>query len=185
MPNPRLYGDVDELENDERDLSSRSDARRENRELEEKLARVAKQLVEMRPALLEKLDLAETLLDIVRDAQAMRDPRAKNRQLRLVRTALRESDWSLIAARVEAVLKHGALPPALASESTGAAARAPEWAARLIGGGNEAIEAIVLEYPSADRTHLRNLVREVQKANADRRAKAEARLTQAVRQLIR
>ncbi|HET9931431.1 MAG TPA: DUF615 domain-containing protein [Polyangiaceae bacterium] len=185
MPNPRLYGDVDEIENDDRDLSSRSDARRENRELEEKLARVAKQLVEMRHVLLEKLDLPEALLDIVRDAQAMRDPRARNRQLRLVRTALRESNWSLISIRVEAVLKHGALPPALAGDPSDPAAKAPEWAARLIGGGNDAIEAIVLEYPSADRTHLKNLVREVQKANAERRAKAEARLTQAVRQLMR
>lgn len=184
MANSRLYGDVDEPA-DGRELSSRSDARRENRELEEKLARVAKQLVEMRPVLLDKLGLSEPLLDVVRDAQAMRDPRARNRQLRLVRTALREDDWSLIAARAEAVLKHGVVPASLASEAAGAASRAPEWVARLVGGGNDAIEALLLECPSADRTHLRNLVREVQKANADRRAKAEARLTQAIRLLMR
>lgn len=184
MPNPRLYGDVDEPD-DERDLSSRSDARRENRELEEKLSRLAKQLVELRPALLEKLGLPEPVLDVVNDAQAMRDARARNRQLRLVRTALRESDWSLIAARVEALLKHGVVPAALAGENPELTARAPEWAARLVGGGDEAIEALIAEYPGADRTHLRNLVREVRKANADRRERAEARLTQAVRLLMR
>jgi ribosome-associated protein len=185
MPNPRLYGDVDEPADDRSDLSSRSDARRENRELEEKLARLAKQLGELRPALLEKLDLPEAVLDVIRDAQAMRDARAKNRQLRLVRTALRESDWSLIAARVEALLKHGVVPAALAAENPALTSRAPEWAARLVGGGDEAIEALLGEYPSADRTHLRNLVREVRKANSERREKAEARLTQAVRLLMR
>lgn len=185
MPNPRLYGDVDYDADPDEDLSSRSDARRANREVEETLSRLAKQLVELRVNLLEKLELPEALFDVIRDAQALRDARAKNRQLRLVRSALRDSDWSLISARTEALLKHGAIPASLTAESPALAARAPEWAARLIGGGNEAIEALVAEYPEADRSHLRNLVREVLKANAERRARAEARLTQAVRLLLR
>jgi ribosomal 50S subunit-associated protein YjgA (DUF615 family) len=115
----------------------------------------------------------------------MRDPRARNRQLRLVRGELRNADWSLIAARCEALLKHGTIPAALAPESPSLAARAPAWAARLVAGGKEELEALVAEYPSADRTHLRNLVREVQNASAERRVKAETRLTQAVRLLLR
>jgi len=175
-----------EDESDEsEDLSSRSDVRRANRELEDALARLAKQLVELRPASLEKLELPEALLDVVRDTQLMRDPRARNRQMRLVRTGLRTTDWSLIAARTEALVKHGAIPTSLAQENPAQAARAPEWVTRLVGGGNAAIEALVAEFPSADRTHLKNLVREVNKANAERRAKAEARLMQAVRLLMR
>ncbi|MGC4093961.1 MAG: ribosome biogenesis factor YjgA [Polyangiaceae bacterium] len=165
--------------------SSRSDARRANRELEDTLARLAKQLVAMRPNLLEKLGLSEALFDVVRDTQAMRDPRAQNRQLRLVRSELRSSDWSLISARCEALLKHGSVPSHLQGEDPASAARAPEWVTRLVGGGNDAIEALVAEFPSADRTHLRNLVREINKASAERRAKAEARLTQALRMLMR
>lgn len=164
----------------EPDLLSRSDARRAQRELEEALARLAKDLAEIRPRWLEQLDLPESVLDAVTDARAIQSPPAQNRQLRLVRTALRDADWSLIRAQVDALNKHGALPAKLARKTPSPASRAPEWVARLLGEGATAVEALVQVAPKADRTHLKNLVREVHKASAERRKKAEERLKAAV-----
>jgi ribosomal 50S subunit-associated protein YjgA (DUF615 family) len=55
----------------------------------------------------------------------------------------------------------------------------------LLSEGQQAVEALVQEFPNADRTHLRNLVRLVQKATADRRKKAEERLTAAIESVLR
>jgi ribosomal 50S subunit-associated protein YjgA (DUF615 family) len=47
------------------------------------------------------------------------------------------------------------------------------------------VEAFVTEFPRADRTHLRQLVRAVQKAEGDRRLRAERTLTAALRGFLR
>ena len=49
-------------------LVSRSDSRRKERELEDALSRLAKELVELRPRLVEKLMLPEEVLDTVEGA---------------------------------------------------------------------------------------------------------------------
>ena len=170
----------------EEPLLSRSDSRRKERELEEALARLAKELVELRPRLLEKLMLPEELLDTLEDTRAISSAVARNRQLRLVRTALRGEDWSSIRARVDALRRHGSVPEQLTqSDSASPAARAPEWVARLLGGGRDAIEALVEIAPTADRAHLADLVERVRKASAERRVRAEQRLTAAVTSLLR
>lgn len=170
---------------EEAELSSRTDARRANRELENALARLAKDLVGLRSRFVSKLELPEPVLDSVTDAQALESPKARERQLRLVRSALRDTDWSLIRAQVDAVTKHGSLPASLIRSSSSAESRAPEWVTRLLGEGTSGIEALVQAVPNADRTHLRNLVRQVRNATAERRKKAEERLTQAVESLLR
>jgi len=175
---------MDESDEDE-SLSSRSDARRANRELEDALARLAKDLVGQRDRFLAKLELPEAVLDGVMAARAIQSPKARERQLRLVRSSLRDSDWGLIRVRLDALTKHGALPASLAVGTTSAAGRAPEWVARLLSEGQQAVDALVQEFPNADRTHLRNLVRLVQKATADRRKKAEERLTAAIESVLR
>lgn len=166
-------------------LLSRSDARRANRELEDTLARLAKELVELRPRLLEKLELPEPVLDTVLDTQAISSHAARNRQLRLVRGALRDSDWSLIRARLDALLKSGSIPASLAGESESGRARAAEWVTRLVGEGSSALDELLALAPSADRVHLRNLIRRVSQQEGDRRKRAEEKLAAAVANLLR
>ena len=170
---------------DEEDLTSRSDARRANREVEQALARLASDLVELPSGWLQKLELPEATLDTVMDARAIQSPPARNRQLRLVRSALRDENWPLVRSRVDALKKHGALPARLAPSSSAADTRAPEWTARLVGEGRAGIEAFLAIAPHADRTHLRNLVQNVVKARAERRQRAEERLTAAISSLLR
>lgn len=168
------------------DLRSRGDERRANQEVESALARLSSDLAEQSAARLQRLSLPEPVLDAVRDAQAIKSFAARKRQLRVVRGALRSSDWSLIRARLDALLRHGTVPAALAeSPVPSPAARSQQWVVRLLGEGPEAIEDLVKLCPTADRTHLRTLVRQVEKGELDRKKKAEARLASAVESLLR
>lgn len=166
-------------------LVSRGDVRRAEREVEDTLARLAKQLVELNPRVLERLELPAPVADAVLDAQAIRSHTARNRQLRIVRSALRESNWSLIRARHAALAKHGSIPASLDTESTSSRARAPEWVARLIGEGTPALDELLRLAPSADRVHLGNLIRRVRQQSGPRRQRAEERLSAAVEVLLR
>lgn len=174
-----------EVEDESAELRSRSDVRRARREVEEALARLAKELVELRDGWLQQLELPEPVLDAVLDARAIRSAPARNRQLRLVRSALRDADWPLVRSRVDALHKHGRLPARLSPGSAAPQSRAPEWAARLLGEGQAGIEALLRVAPHGDRTHLRTLVANVHKAHADRRKRAEERLTAAIESLLR
>jgi len=59
------------------------------------------------------------------------------------------------------------------------------WTLRLVGEGQAGVDAFVAEFPRADRTHLRQLVRAVHKAEGDRRLRAEKQLTAALRGFLR
>jgi ribosomal 50S subunit-associated protein YjgA (DUF615 family) len=55
--------------------------------------RLSEELVSSTPSILAKLNLPESLMDAVRDAQSIRPGPARNRSLRLVRSALRNEDF--------------------------------------------------------------------------------------------
>jgi ribosome-associated protein len=185
VPKRPLPAPEPEAVDDGVDYRSRSDMRSARREVEDGLARLSRELVELNDRSLERLELPEPLLEVVRDTRAIKSPPARNRQLRLVRVELRNGDWGLVRARLDALNRHGVVPASLSQGANAGAARAREWVARLLGEGPEAIEALVRECPSADRTHLRSLIRLVEKANGDRRNKAELRLADAVTSLLR
>ena len=167
------------LDADDRDLRSRTDAKMERVSLEQSLARLAKELVQASAKQLQKLLLPERLQDAVADAQLIKSPIAKNRQLRIVRRELRDCDWAQIRSQLNAVVQHGApLGAAISSEATA-------WGARLTSQGPEALEAFLNAHPAADRSHFRQLIRNVEKASKERRSKAEEKLSEAIRLLIR
>jgi ribosome-associated protein len=167
------------------DLRSRTDARRERRAVEDALARLSKDLIEMTDRKLQKLSLPELVLAAVVEARSMTSAPARNRQLRVVRSCLRAADWGAIKSRVDALIKHGVVPTTAAPPTEGPADSVGEWVVRLVGGGSEAIEALMALCPNVDRNHLRQLVRTVNKSSADRRVKAEDKLTQTVASLLR
>jgi ribosome-associated protein len=177
-------GDVDETE--DQDRVSRTDAKKAQREFEDALARLSKDLVALADRKLEQLGLPEAVLDEVRKARAISSPPARNRQLRMVRSALRSDEWAAIRTRLDALLVHGVVPgaPARPGAARPAGAEA-EWTVRLVGGGAEELESLLREYPKADRSHLRQLIRNVQKASAERRKKAEQKLANAIRSVLR
>jgi ribosome-associated protein len=166
------------------DLTSRSDLKRANRVVEETLKRLSADLAGLSEKKLGQLELPDEILEAVQLARVLDSDRARRRQLGLVRSALRDSDWGSIQKRVLALLEHGSLPG-----QSGAASADSElegsWAVRLLGEGNAGLDAFVREVPQADRTHLRQLIRSVDRSTGDRRLKAERKLRDHVRSLLR
>ena len=163
---------------------SRSDGRRAERVKEEALARLASDLCRLSAKKLEQLALPEELVDAIGDARAITSAAARNRQLRLIRVLLRDQDWVELRNRLDTLLETGVVPGAGAPADP-VSDRSLTWSLRLVGEGQQGIEAFVSEFPKADRTHLRQLVRAVHKAEGERRLKAERQLTQALRGFLR
>lgn len=184
-PAPDSTAPESDTDPDTEPLLTRAEARRAEREIEETLARMAKELVELAPRTLERLSLPDLVLDAVLDTQTIKSSIARTRQLRVVRAALRDSDWSPIRARLTALNKHGAVPASLGTESNSARARAPEWAARLVGEGATALEELLRLAPTADRVHLNNLIRRIRQQSGPRRQRAEEKLAAAIETLLR
>jgi len=162
---------------------SRTDQKRANRVKEEALARLSDELTVLGPSKLAELELSEELLDAILGAQRIKSAPAKNRQLRRVRALLRSQDFAAIRARVTALREHGRA--SMASSDDEATRREAAWLLRLLGEGGPGLDAFLREFPHADRTHVRQLVQNVNKATHDRRVKAEAKLRASVRGFVR
>jgi len=145
---------ADQMREDERDLSSRSDARRATKVREIELAQVASKLVDLAPKQLAKLQLPEELCEAVAGARAMSNDTARNRQLRVVRKIIREG----ATEQIEQAL-HRLLNPEPGSSPS------DRWVARLVQEGDPAIDAFVQDFPAAERQRLRQLVRSVARAS--------------------
>ena len=164
---------------------SRSDARRAERVKEDALARLASDLCELSAKKLGQLGLPEELVDAVTDGRAIPASGAKNRQLRQVRVLLREYDWVKLRGQLDTMLQTGVVPGLGTAPADPLSDRTLSWTLRLVGEGHAGVEAFLAEFPRADRTHLRQLVRAVQKAEGDRRLRAERTLTDALRGFLR
>jgi ribosomal 50S subunit-associated protein YjgA (DUF615 family) len=97
-----------EQEKDAPSLRSRTDARKERIARENLLMKLSDALVSSGAAVIGKLDLPESLLDAIHDAQSIRPGPARNRALRLVRSALRNEDFEAIREKFGAVHGQGA-----------------------------------------------------------------------------
>lgn len=164
---------------------SRSDGRRAERVKEEAMARLAGDLCKLSAKKLAQLDLSEELVDAVGDARAISSAPAKNRQLRQIRTLLRDQDWVQLRTRLDTLLETGVVPGRGSAPADPVADASLSWTLRLVGEGSAGVEAFVSEFPRADRTHLRQLVRAVHKAEGERRLRAERQLTAALRGFLR
>lgn len=163
---------------DDRDLRSRTDARKERKSEEESLAHLAEELVDLAPQRLSALELPEEVLGAVLEAQRISSAAARNRQLRVVRRTLRENDSAAIRQRMEALV-HPAGPANLERSI------AAEWTDRLIAERDEALTAFVAEFPNADRQRLRQLVRRAQAASADEKERARRVVLEAVGETLK
>ena len=164
---------------------SRTDQKRANRAKEEALARLADDLAQLREPKLAELGLSDELFDAIVSLRRITSAAARNRQLRRIRALLRDEDHAAIGARLSVL------------RGTGSTSRTPgnggdhetnrletSWTLRLVGEGTAGLDAFLLEFPRADRTHFRNLVRNVTSATHARREKAEHKLRDAVRSFV-
>ncbi len=164
---------------------SRSDARRAERVKEDALVRLAADLSEVSAKKLAQLELHEELVDAVTDLKSIPVGSARNRQMRRVRILLRDLDWMKLRGQLDTLMETGVVPGLGAAPADPVSDSSLAWTLRLVGEGHVGVEAFVTEFPRADRTHLRQLVRSVQKAEGDRRLRAERTLTAALRGFLR
>jgi ribosome-associated protein len=173
-----------------RSLRSRTDGRRAERTREDALQRLALDLVRMTASRLDRLGLDEALRDAVDLARTIKSPPALARQIRAVRIALRGMDWWALRSAVDELLEHGTLAASSRNSGQSGQARGPAagveraWVVRLLGEGSIAVDELVQAHPSADRSRLTTLIRNTQKASAERRAKAERELARVVREIL-
>lgn len=141
----------EEAKEDPRDLSSRTDARREQRESEDALTELATRLTELGKKHFARLSLPEYLAIAVVEARRITSPPALERQLRVVRRVLRGLDIAPILAALDE-LEHP-------RESHDVHRRALQWAQRLLVEGEAGLQQFLESFPHADRTRVRTLMR--------------------------
>jgi ribosome-associated protein len=164
---------------------SRSDGRRAARVQEDAMARLATDLCQLTAKKLDQLQLDEEVVDAVADARAIKSAAALNRQIRKIRGLLRDREWVQLRTKLDTLLETGVVPGAGAAPADPVSDLSLSWTLRLVGEGDAGIAVFVAEFPRADRTHLRQLVRAVHKAEGERRLRAERQLTAALRGFLR
>lgn len=153
---------------DDRELTSRTDRRREQNARETELKALAVQLVGLKPQKLAPLGLDEQMLNAILSAQAIKSPNARNRQVSVVRQHLRELGGAavealvaLLSARDRGAAARQPSPSGSAGETASAAAT---WTERLVAEGDAALEELLQSHPDVERQVLRQRVRAVAKA---------------------
>jgi ribosome-associated protein len=130
---------------------SRSQQRREALDVLE----LGKRLVVLTDAQLARLPLPESLLPHVRDTRRITAHIAHKRQLAFLAKQLRREDDETLDAIRDALEKDGEA----ARRETAAMHRVEAWRDRLLAEGDAALGEFLDEHPTADRQHLRQLVR--------------------------
>jgi len=130
---------------------SRSEQRREALDIRS----LGEKLVALAPAHLARLPIPEGLLEHIHDTQRITSHIAHKRQLQfLAKQMRRESDETLDAIRDAMEVGGDA-----AKRETAILHKVEGWRVRLLEDGDTALGALLDEFPTADRQHLRQLVR--------------------------
>jgi ribosome-associated protein len=130
--------------------------------------RLGEKLTKLSAAQLAKIPLSDSLRDAIKDYQRFPQREAKRRQLQFVGRLMRDADcdaiehaWQLTQAGSEAsrIVQH----------------RLEHWRDRLIAEGDEAVNALLVEYPAIDRQPLRQLIREALREQKENKPPAARR----------
>ncbi|WP_407351938.1 ribosome biogenesis factor YjgA [Luteimonas sp. R10] len=130
---------------------SRSQQRRDALEV---LA-LGERLVALSPAQLRQLPIPDPLLPHILDAQRIGSHIARKRQLAFLAKQMRREDEDTLHAIRDALDAGGES----ARQETALLHRAEAWRDRLLAEGDAALAELLSEHPSADRQHVRQLVR--------------------------
>jgi ribosome-associated protein len=125
---------------------------------------------------LDRLELPERLREEIDVSQKLK-PRSRGRQNRLIGQLLRAEDHEAIRQRVESL--KGSRRDEVQQEKMNEG-----WLARLVEEGDPAVEALIAEYPQADRQRLRLLARSARQDPESKKSKrARRELLRAIRAL--
>ncbi|MEZ0471967.1 ribosome biogenesis factor YjgA [Luteimonas sp. C3_2_a3] len=156
---------------------SRSQQRRDALEV---LA-LGERLVALSPAQLQQLPIPDALLPHILDAQRIGSHIARKRQLAFLAKQMRREDDDALHAIRDALDAGGEA----ARQETALLHRAETWRERLLAEGDAALAELLSEHPSADRQHLRQLVRNaLEERRRDKPPRAYRELFRLLRELL-
>jgi ribosome-associated protein len=136
---------------------------------------LGQQLVALSAAQLAKLPIPDDLLPHIADTQRITSHVARKRQLAFLAKQMRREDDATLDAIRDAMDAGGEA----GRRETALLHRIEDWRDRLLVEGDMALSDLLVEYPQADRQHLRQLVRNA----IDERARAKP--PHAARELFR
>jgi ribosome-associated protein len=163
------------VDQDDSDLTSRSDLRKERLKTEGYYKALALRLCELSDKRLARLQLNDLLIELIVAARRIESHEARDRAVRRIRRELRDIDAPAIERALDS-LEQPSAPKAKSRESA--------WAERLLSEGESAIEAFLSQCGDADRGQLRTLLRNALRAKPQERDKAVAKLTRALRDAL-
>ncbi|PJC85889.1 hypothetical protein CSW98_12615 [Vibrio sp. HA2012] len=138
------------------------------------LQKIGEELVELKPAVLEKFSLPEELFDAVRDAQRFKNE-ARRRQLQYIGRLMRNIDPEPIQAALDKLRnKH--------SQATAVLHKLEQLRERIIEEGDSAINDVMATYPQADRQRLRQLYLQ---ANREKKGSKPPKASREIFQLLK
>ncbi|QLF92524.1 ribosome-associated protein [Pseudomonas sp. ABC1] len=153
------YSDADDFGE-----KSKSQVKRELHALQD----LGERLTTLKPELLDRLPLTDALRKALQDASKHTAHIASKRHRQYIGKLMRDQDIDAILALIEQV-------DASTRQYNERFHALERWRDRLVGGGDDDLEAFVNEFPETDRQHLRSLVRHAQHEAARNKPPAAAR----------
>ena len=129
---------------------------------------LGERLTTLKPDLLNKLPLTDALRRALAEAPKHVAHAARKRHIQFIGKLMRDQDIEAILALIDQV-------DSSTREYNERFHALERWRARLISGGDAALEDFIGQYPDADRQHLRGLIRHAQHEAAHNKPPAAAR----------
>ncbi|MCV6627718.1 MAG: DUF615 domain-containing protein [Cellvibrionaceae bacterium] len=155
--------EFDPCDNEEEELISRSQIKREMQELQD----LGESLVEMSKKQLAHVPLPASLSAAIVEARRLKSREAKRRQIQFIGKLMRDIDMAPIDAAMEKIRTQGQRHQLQREQSIG-------WAERMISEGPGAVEEFLQQYWAGDRQQLRQLQRSAAKEAEQRRQQQQA-----------
>jgi ribosome-associated protein len=142
------------------------------------LQALGESLVKLNKSALEQIPLPDDLHAAIAEAQRLHQRGALKRQLQYIGKLMRQCELEPIRVAYEKATHSY-------REDVQQHHQLEQWRDRLLAEGDQALEALLREYPAADRQHIRQLVRSALKETAKAKPpKAARELFRYLRQLL-
>ncbi len=138
------------------DYKSKTEKKKEATALQE----LGEKLVKLPNDQLEGIDMPEELYSAVRQARTIKSHIALKRQMQFIGTLMRKIDPAPVQEAIDDI-EQGSYKKTLEFKET------ERWRDELIAGNRELLEEILVQYPSADRQQLSQLIRNALKERTD------------------
>ncbi|MEK1943323.1 MAG: ribosome biogenesis factor YjgA [Pseudomonas sp.] len=132
------------------------------------LVDLGERLTTLKPALIDKLPLTDALRRALAEAPKHTANIARKRHIQFIGKLMRDQNIDEILVLLDQL-------DASTRQYNERFHNLERWRDRLATGTDDVLEAFVAEYPDADRTHLRQLIRQAQHETAQNKAPAATR----------